>query len=211
MNATAAGHGSCCASTMCNFGALLAAALAAGMGLVGAAQAGSFAASLEAGTEREPRDFSHAVLNYDIATLTEMYDNGLSWTAFAQNSRAAHGGPEAWALEGMLGYRYGFSRFLVYGSTGLGERLTKARDFPYATFRFGLDAVVDRELTWNALNLRYRSGLDRGFVYHSSVAGTGLTWRPGAEFAFYTRVFGVLDTQYRYAGTGFGLGVRRFF
>jgi hypothetical protein len=195
---------------MFRFEPFLLALLVAGLAPATAA-AESMTASLEAGTERAPRDFSRAVLNYDIATLTEMYDSGLSWTAFAQNSRVAHNGPNVWALEAMLGYRYAFSRYLVYGSAGFGERLIKPHDIAYATFRFGMDATLSRSFTWNALNLRYRDGLDRDVVYRSSVAGTGVTWRATEDTALYTRVFAVFDTQDRFAGTGLGLGLRRFF
>lgn len=175
------------------------------------AVAQSFTISLEAGTERAPQDFSRAILNYDILTVAQTYDNGFGWTAQAQNYRATSHGPVTWAAEGLVGYRHRASSALsIYGNLGAGERLSPTRDFPYLAARLGADDVLGRGFTWNLVNLRYRTGWDGHFPYHSTAAGTGLTYQIGQHAALYGRVFAVFDTSYRFAGTGLGIGARMY-
>ena len=175
------------------------------------ASAESLTISLEAGTERAPKDFSRAVLNYDILSVTRTYDSGFTWTAQVQNYRAASHGPVTWATEGLLGYRHPVSASLsIYGNVGAGERLSPTRDFPYVSARLGADDALGHGFTWNAVNLRYRTGWDRQFPYHSTTAGTGLSWQASDQVALYGRAFAVFNTGYRFAGTGLGLGARVF-
>lgn len=180
--------------------------------LASPAPAADYAAALEAGSEREAGDLSKAVLNYDIVSLTHSFDNGLSWTAQAQNYRAARHGAVTWAVEGLVGFRRATSpSFSLYANVGVGERMSPTRDFPYLSLRAGADEALGGGVVWNVINLRYRTGWDRRFPYHSTAAGSGLSYRLSDDFALYTRVFAVFDTNYRFAGTGIGLGLRRFF
>ncbi len=173
--------------------------------------AGNLAASLEAGTERDAQDFSHAVLNYDNATIGWNADNGFGLVGFFQSSRPTNG-PAVWLAEGMAGYRHPVSdRFSLYVSGGFGERMSAERRFTYVTVRGGVDEMFGEHFVWNAINLRYRDGLDPDFTYHSSVAGTGITYRLNDEFALYTRVFAAFDTHFHFAGAGFGIGARKYF
>ena len=191
---------------------LKSASLLCGLVAASPASAAGFTAALEAGTEREAGDFSKAILNYDIASLTRSFDNGTSWTVQLQNYRAASHGAVTWALEGLAGYRYAAtSTFSLYGSVGGGARMSPTRDFPFLSLRLGADDVLGYGFTWNVVNLRYRTGWDKKFPYHSTAAGSGLTYQIDARFALYTRVFAVFDTKYRFAGTGLGLGLRTFF
>ena len=75
----------------------------------------------------------------------------------------------------------------------------------------GADDALEHGFIWNAVNFRYRTGWDARFPYHSTTAGTGFTYRIKSDFAIYSRVFAVFDTNYRFAGTGIGLGLRTFF
>jgi hypothetical protein len=178
---------------------------------VSPALAENFTISLEAGTERAAQDFSRAVLNYDILSVTRTYDGGFTWTAMAQNYRAASHGPVTWAAEGLVGYRHPLSSaFSVYGNIGAGERLSPTREFPYLATRLGADDALGNGIIWNVVNLRYRTGWDRNFPYHSTTAGTGLTYQIGEHAALYGRAFAVFDTGYRFAGTGLGIGARLF-
>lgn len=176
------------------------------------ARAESFTASAEAGTERDAADFSKAILNYDIVSVTRSFADGMSWTAQLQNYRAARSGTVTWAFEGLVGYRHPMTPSVsLYGNIGLGERMSPTRDFPYLTLRAGADDVLGGGVTWNVVNLRYRTGWDKHFPYHSTTAGTGLSYQIDPDFALYTRVFAAFDTFYRFAGTGLGLGVRTYF
>lgn len=176
------------------------------------ARAENFSAALEAGSERDADDFSKAVLNYDIASVTRNFDNGVSWTALVQNYRAARHGAVTWAVEGLVGYRYEATRaFSLYGNIGGGERLSPTRDFPYLALRLGADDALGGDFTWNVVNLRYRTGGDRQFPYHSTAAGTGITYRMSQDLALYSRIFAVFDTNYRFVATGIGLGLRTYF
>lgn len=174
------------------------------------AMAENLTVSLEAGTERAPQDFSRAVLNYDIVSVTETYDSGFTWTAMTQNYRAASHGPVTWAAEGLIGYRHKFSShsYSLYGNIGAGERLSPTRDFPYLALRLGADDVLHGGFTWNVVNLRYRTGWDRQFPYHATSAGTGVTYQAGEHLSVYSRLFAAFDTSYRYAGAGIGIGVK---
>lgn len=176
------------------------------------ARAENFSAALEAGSERDADDFSKAVLNYDIASVTRSFDNGMSWTALVQNYRATRHGAVTWAVEGLVGYRYAATpSFSFYANIGGGERLSPTRDFPYLALRLGADHALGGDFTWNVVNLRYRTGWDKQFPYHSTAAGTGITYRMSSAFALYSRVFAMFDTNYRFAATGIGLGLRTYF
>ena len=175
------------------------------------AHAGNFAASLEAGTERDAHDFSHAVLNYDNATAVWNSDSGAQVIGFLQSSRP-RGTSSVWLVEGMAGHRFVLSdSFSFYASGGFGERMSAERRFAYVTVRGGVDEAFGEHFVWNVVNLRYRNGLDADFTYRSSVAGTGITWRLNDELALYTRVFAAFDTEFHFAGTGFGVGARKYF
>lgn len=195
-----------------SFACALAVLAIAGIAVPRAVHAGTLYAGLEAGTLRSPSDFSHPVLTTDIATITHTYDSGFMWIGFLQNSRRAQDGRTNWAVEGMAGYRYNYTPSLsVYGNVGLGEFLSVVRDFPYVTIRGGFDIALSPSFTWNALNLRFRDGLDPEFAYKSSVAGTGFTYRMNETVAVYTRVFAVYGTEFRFDGTGISIGFRRYF
>lgn len=175
------------------------------------AHADNFAASLEAGTERDAHDFSHAVLNYDNFTIAQSYGSGWGWIGFLQNNRP-RGTPAVWAVEGMVGYRAPvLDSFAWYASGGFGERMSPVLSFTYVTFRGGVDEAIGEHVVWNVVNLRYRNGLDSDVTYRASVAGTGVTYRVNDQFALYTRVFAAFDTEFRFVGTGFGIGARRYF
>lgn len=183
----------------------------AAIAFASAARADNFAASLEAGTEREPGDFSHAVLNYDNVTAVWNSDSGLSIIGFLQSSRP-RGASSVWLIEGMAGYREAASESLsLYVSGGFGERMSAERHFAYFTVRGGVDKAFGEHFVWNVVNLRYRNGLDADFAYRTSVAGTGLTWRVNNELSLYTRVFAAFDTEFHFAGTGIGIGARKHF
>lgn len=173
--------------------------------------AGDLSVAFEAGTEREPGDFSHAVLNYDNATIVQTYGSGLSLIGFLQSSRP-HDADAVWSVEAMAGYRWPIaSSMSIYCSAGAGERMSAARSFAYLTMRGGVDQALGEKWTWNVLNLRYRNGIDSGTTYRASIAGTGLTYRLDEDFALYARVFAAFDTEFHFAGTGIGIGARRYF
>ncbi|MBV8979213.1 MAG: hypothetical protein JOZ13_17730 [Alphaproteobacteria bacterium] len=181
------------------------------LSLSSAAHAEGLTVSLEAGSERTAADFSKALLNYDIVSLTKDAGNGLSWTLQVQNYRARTSGAVSWAGEGLVTYRRAMGENTsLYASLGGGERFAPTRDFPYLTVRLGADDTLGSGFTWNALNLRYRTGFDQRYPYHSTTAGTGLTYRTDRDVAIYGRVFAAFDTGYRFAGTGVGLGLRFF-
>lgn len=165
--------------------------------------------SLEAGTERDPHDFSRATLNFDTISFTDTYDNGWGWTALVQNYRAANHGPITWLGEGLIGYRHKLTSSLsLYAGAGGGQRQSPTRDFPFFGARAGADELVADGLVWNAVNLRYRTGFDPHFPYHSSSVGSGLSWHVSERNEFFGRVFAVFNTNYSFAGTGLAIGLR---
>lgn len=111
-------------------------------------------------------------------------------------------------IEGLAGYKFGMGPVALKGSLGLGERFTNGNNFPYYVGRLGADYKIDKNITWNAVQYRYRNAFDTVNAYQSHQIGTGLTYNIAPSQAIYANIYRNLDSAYNVTDNGVEMGLK---
>jgi hypothetical protein len=106
-------------------------------------------------------------------------------------------------LEAQVGYALpAFAGVAVSGKVGVGEKLTTA-NFPYYALYGNADYKLTDNITWNAVQYRYRSAVDTAaYGYQSHQLGTGVTYDINSKYSVNAKIARNYDTTTSMNATG---------
>jgi hypothetical protein len=131
-------------------------------------------------TDRVAHDVSVPENTKVQISVAHSFDNGVILGGSTEYINTAFSDESAVHLEGTVGYRAWLGDvFSVTGSAGLGERIRTSgsgHTFPYYVFRIATDVRVTKDVTWNALSLRYRNAFDTDDDFLTPQVATGISY-----------------------------------
>lgn len=140
----------------------------------------------------------------DVYQLTYKHNlgGGLSVGGMAQTTQVP-GSQLNQNLEAQVGYALpAFAGVAVSGKVGVGEKLTTT-NFPYYALYGNADYKLTDNITWNAVQYRYRSAMDTStYGYQSHQLGTGVTYDINPKYSVSAKVARNFDTTSSMSATG---------
>ena len=174
-----------------------------------ASESADTSVSLGFGFEADPGTYNKANKNLYTLGVEHRIPGGAFLGLNASTSQAQPGdGALTQNIEALAGYRMAFGPAAIKGSLGVGERFTTNSNFPYWVGRLGADYSISDQLTWNAVEYRYRNAFDAVNSYESHRLGTGLTYSFARNQAIYTNVYRDFNSGWDTSGNGIVAGYK---
>jgi hypothetical protein len=113
------------------------------------------------------------------------------------------------SVEGSIGYKLPVTSSVdLKGSVGVGERWVPGDEYSYYVGRLGADVKLSSNLTWNAVQYRYRDSFDSSKGFESHQIGTGVTYKISDAHSVYAKVYRSYDKDFGATDDGVLVGYK---
>ena len=94
------------------------------------------------------------------------------------------------------------------GKVGVGEHFTYGKNYPYYAVYGNIYYKVGKNITFNAVQYRYRNAFDSANLFESHQIGTGMTYNVVGNHSVYGVLYRNLDNKYNPVDNGVTVGYK---